>query len=309
MRSCGVVDWFGEQSALCLLLPDPSTYACRMAAVMAVFSREVSELAKNKKHEKALKRRRKLQSRKKQLRSRENIFLDAVDSYADEYRKLIRSPLVKGMQDRVFEISMEQWGTTTTEEKLELVGLNGYRVVYWDAEYDTDHNWHECIAKGAGFASAVQDSAGKASPVVFVREKAIVSAVDDEALEAEVRAGIVLLVLLHEYGHAEDMLQGINFDYKAEKVDIVAAEVYAHRFACKFAKNRNYRLALQYYLQNIEDWSQQDNYVGIAARRFREEEDFEGLRHFASRVWNEHRGGQSRIAEQRMKRRLKREQS
>ncbi|MDB5336777.1 MAG: hypothetical protein JWN70_2396 [Planctomycetaceae bacterium] len=62
-----------------------------------------------------------------------------------------------------------------------------------------------------GFCCAIRDNDNRIKPVVFVRQN-IVLATDGDNAE-EVKAALRLLVLLHELGHAEDIVKGVNFNH------------------------------------------------------------------------------------------------
>jgi hypothetical protein len=72
----------------------------------------------------------------------------------------------------------------------------------------------------------------------------------------EVIAMLKLAILLHELGHVSDFEQGIN--YSNQEIDLQNAEVYAHHFACRALIRGKYRIALGWYLQQLEELARFD---------------------------------------------------
>lgn len=88
---------------------------------------------------------------------------------------------------------------------------------------------------------------------------------------------------MHELGHAEDLSQQINFDNVARTMNVLSAEVYAHKFVCRYAKRFGYRLALEYYLDNFEaSLKSEDDVTRWAAERTLNELDIVDLRRASS---------------------------
>jgi hypothetical protein len=137
---------------------------------------------------------------------------------------------------------------------------------------------------GHGCASGVRDQYGKVRPIIFLKaaRTVVVDAAETE-LAAKVLPAVQLLTLIHELGHAEDIVRQVNFDNSGQRVDLIAAEVYAHDFVCRQAKRNNYRLAMQEYLQAIEDGlNSTSEVVRLSSERFIETFDMAALKIAAS---------------------------
>jgi hypothetical protein len=63
----------------------------------------------------------------------------------------------------------------------------------------------------------------------------------------DIKTAVKELSLLHELGHVDDFIKQINIKEDAQN-DPVAAELYAHSFACKEMLGRGLKLAMKVYL-------------------------------------------------------------
>ena len=260
----------------------------------------------HRKQQKALKRQRKAKAERERHAKRESVFLEGVDSYVTAFQHLKRSPIVKALKG-IYELNDDSFYNLTLEKKLDHIGLIGHSIVYYDCEHDYEREHHaDAAAKGTGSASAVLDSSGNIRPIIFLRDRVDVDERDeesDENIKIEVAHAIQILVLLHELGHADDIAKGINFNHDERTLDLIGAEVYAHRFACTQAKKHNYRMTLGYYLENIDDGLKSETeYVRLAAERFCAENEVAQLRDFAAKVWHEHKGREYYLAMKRSQR-------
>jgi len=260
----------------------------------------------HRKQQKALKRQRKAQAQRKRQAKFASVFLEGIDSYVSAFDKLKRSAIVKSLKG-IYELSDDAFYKLTLEQKLEHVGLNGHSIVYYNCEHDNEKDHHaNSTAKGTGSTSAVLDPSGNIRPIIFLRDRIDVDESNEESddgTKIEVAHAIQILVLLHELGHADDIAKGINFNHDERRLDLVAAEIYAHRFACTQAKKHNFRMALGYYLENIDEGLKSETeYVRLAAERFCAENDVSQLKDFASKVWHANRGREYYLAMKRAQR-------
>jgi hypothetical protein len=246
---------------------------------------------KDNKHRKELKRRAKLKARDREIQIPKNLFIDGMDSYVREYDALILDPPVHRLLG-IFQLDSETFNNTTLEEKVSIAGFPNYSPILWESGFG-DRKGHRDSpdAKATGFASCLMDPHGKFHPIIFIRHEVKLSAEaeadDDPHLKAEVAAGIRLLVLLHEIGHAEDMSRQINFDHTAKTMDLIAAEAYTHKFVLNYARKKNYRVALQYYIKNLDEYSTKpefEEYVRAAAQRVLTSPEMPQFRDFGSRT-------------------------
>lgn len=180
------------------------------------------------------------------------MFIDGLDSYTDEYEKWKKTDLVKQLVG-VYELPAEQFNEKP-EANLATVGKSHLTVIRYEAEVDNIGEEKDEQIVGTGHTVVVRDQYGKVRPIIFIRLNINSKSIDESEEHGEnMRDGIRLLVLMHEMGHADDVARSINFDHENKKLDIVKAEAYAHQFVCKHAARLNYRIALMYYLQNIEE--------------------------------------------------------
>ena len=225
------------------------------------------------------------QRQDKAIRAR---FLEGLDSYEKEYRKLLRQPLVKGLLG-VYELEDDEFYNLSADERLQRVGLHGCSAVYYDVEYDNQPtSAGKQLAAATACTSVVRDAKGRLRPAILMRKSFRSDASGDEGEESrlQTRYAVKLLVLLHEQGHAQDIMLGTNYDHRAQKLDIIGAELFAHSFVCTQAKKRNYRLALGIYLGDLEQkLGSEAEYQRIVAKRFFEENDAAVLKAFADYFW------------------------
>lgn len=178
------------------------------------------------------------------------IFIEGTDTYKVEYEHLLMAPPVNG-EVVVCELDEKTFEQTSSRQKLAAAGFSEYSVVQYDTEYD-----NEPKSKVVGRACAVpaQVKGGKVRPFVFVD-----SDIRGESKNEDVAWAIRTLMLLHEFGHADDILKGKNFDHASRTLDIVEAEIYAHLFAAKVAQKRGYREGLSYYISNFQEYAKSDS--------------------------------------------------
>lgn len=235
------------------------------------------------------KKKKEVQSQKRQDAARQTKFIDGVDNYIDEFRRVLAKPPIWGLFG-AFEVEDDDYYSLNTEELLVRVGLGEHKYLNWDSDHERNDHSASRSGKATGMACAVMTAEGRILPVVFVRKGITLDSVDSEHSE-KVREMIRLLVLLHELGHAEDIYQEISFDHQHGKVDIVAAEAYAHVFVMRYLQKRNCRLALQYYINQLDEWvaegSTAEHYVKLAAQRVFDTQDMRKLREFSNRTFGD----------------------
>lgn len=208
-------------------------------------------------------------------------FIDGLDSYAEEFRKWKLAIAVRGLVG-IYEFNEARYYSTSLEEKLALTSHPECEVLYYDVAVSNEESGKDQSRGGTGFAVAVRDQYGRVRPMIFLREEI---RREDGTIEddAEVIGVYKLFVLLHEFGHAEDITKGINYSHDTLSLDLVKAEVYAHEYACRHARKNGYRLGLAYYVDAIEraQESEEDS-VRLPAIKFFEKHDQKDLRKHCS---------------------------
>ena len=259
----------------------------------------------SKQHVKQAKRRRQKTEKQRKHRARTFAFLDGADSYADQYERLKHEMLTRSLVG-IYELDDDSFNLSLTD-KLESLELNDLAIVEYESEFDSSTN--ESGVKGTGVTCIVQDTSGNVRPIVFLRERVSLSPASDEGdaeHAKEISFAIRVLILLHEVGHAEDISRGINFDHVQRRMDRINAEVYAHSFVCKHTRRRNYRLALDYYLDDLEEKRQANTeYVRLAAEAFFVSTDVRSLRQWTEEACSfDKKGAQYQLATYRLERKL-----
>lgn len=123
-----------------------------------------------------------------------------------------------------------------------------------------------------GFTSAVRDHFGKVHSAVFICNHVLHVDVDDAA------ELLLLLILLHELGHADDISKSINFNHENATIERTSAEAYAHSFVIRTCRKRGYSLALMAYLDSLgKHVKSPDDAVRISAERALAEHDLPSL--------------------------------
>jgi hypothetical protein len=217
--------------------------------------------------------------KKKKLRPRKT-FVDGIDSYGDEYDYWKKTTIIKRLVG-VFEVPEAEF-EKPIDELLGVVGLDGYTVVKYTADHDNKVT-NDKPSSGAGCAVAIRDVYGKIAPAVFVKSEVVsVSKVTGEVsteVHPQFDATVRLLLLLHELGHANDISRAINYDHTNLKIDLAAAEAYAHEFVCKQAQKNNYTLALHLYLENVDRMAKSELVAErVGAELFLNTRDVAGIR-------------------------------
>lgn len=238
-------------------------------------------------------------------KSREQLFMDGVDSYKSEYEELMKNPPFKGILG-IYELGRDQFNTLSADQQLEFVGLRGHTHIGWKSGLTNkdDDLAHESV-KGTGSTVGTRTANGRIVPVVFVRKE--VDPDGDAKEHTETLSYMIrLIVLLHELGHAEDMIKEKNFNHAQTTTDLIEAEAYAHQFAVNYAKRRNYRIALNYYLDNLDKAlidEHTSEYAKLAVKRVAELTDLAALRTFAQQKWSDG-GWQKAIAEEKIRQKI-----
>ena len=194
---------------------------------------------------------------------KQRVFLEGADTYRSEYRRLVKEPPI-GIPVVVREISGETFRASTSQEKLALTGFAAYSLIEYDVEYD--NRPADSYNVGTACTIAGISDAGEIRPFIFIDEDVQTTAGQEDDLAYAIKA----LMLLHEYGHANDILEGRNYHHDTRKLDIIEAEIYAHTFVLEQCRQRGYRQALKYYLQNIEEQeTAPKEYRRVVSKEFR----------------------------------------
>lgn len=192
-------------------------------------------------------------------------FIDGFDSYASDYERWKKMEVVKGLVG-VYELSDEQF-QKDTRDLLPAFGFSSHEQLFYNVEHDNAASQRDMAPSGTGWTSAIRDPYGRVKPIIFLRKSVVVDDPNDDNSEFE--GATRLLVLMHELGHAKDIVNAENYDHDALSLDIVAAEVYAHRFVFRHAVRMGYRLVLRSYLDAVkEHLAEADEAARLAAERF-----------------------------------------
>jgi hypothetical protein len=82
----------------------------------------------------------------------------------------------------------------------------------------------------------------------------------------EQRYAFKCLLLLHEFGHIDDMEKGINFDCKARTIRLMESEVYAELFMIDMLLKRNLTVAYRLKMRFMEKQLAQPGYITDVAK-------------------------------------------
>jgi hypothetical protein len=229
----------------------------------------------------------------------EKQFIEGFDSYSEEYNKWKRFEIVKRLIG-VFELPSDVFHSSTLEEMIAHVGHSDCKVIYYQTDFDNAKTSEKESSVATGCTCAVRDTFQRVRPIVFIRSQ-VNSSGDDECnpnIRSEAEDGMRLLVLLHELGHAEDIVREVNYRHEALRIDIIGAEVFAHEFVCRYAKRLGYRLALGHYLRDLEEaQSSPNDVVRLSAQRALASMDMEALKAACSMADYDSQAGIRRMLE------------
>lgn len=206
---------------------------------------------------------------------------DRGSSYSDALRHWTKLTPVKGLVG-IFELPKSQYYGTSFEEKLTLVGHPEFEFLRYDGggiETDTERE-ASSDGGGTGTTSLIRDQYKKIRPIIFVRSDVTIpnAATLSEKDRTEREYITRLMVMLHELGHADDASKSVNYDHKSGRVNVVSAEVYAHRYVCRAARSHNYKWLLRTYLDNLKMMTKSEfPYVSEAAEKACVEVDWPSL--------------------------------
>lgn len=242
-------------------------------------------MAKNKRQTKDQKRKKKLQNKKRAARQAEaNIFLDGLDPYAVELKKLIANPPIGSLLG-IYMLSREVFNGGTYETQLAEAGIVDHSVIVYNmTNTDTKPEASE-EATASGFTVALRhETTDSIRPAIFCRD-------DGGDPTKEVTAIKRLAVLLHELGHAADIEAGTNYDHKNLTCDITAAEAFAHNYLIDYAKRKLYRLLLKVYLDEVQQMADEPaQHVAVSAKQVLSRPDFVEIRRWAAKSWADEPG-------------------
>lgn len=236
--------------------------------------------------------------------ARQSKFIDGIDTYTDEFNRVLTKPPLRNLFG-IFQLSNDEFYGQSTAEKLRQVGLGHLEQVRWNSDHQAKAQSKDDEGHGAGMACGVVSPEGRLLPVIFIRTEVPVDVQPQYA--DEFKSTIRLLTLLHEIGHAEDMMKEINFNLRDRTVDLVAAEAYAHRYVLRHLQKRNCRIGLNQYIGQLDRWTsdeQTEEYVRLAAARVTALPEIESMRLSSGRSWA-NGGWQKAVAEARIIQKLK----
>ena len=168
-------------------------------------------------------------------RAQSRPFIDGFDSYRAEYEFWKSLGLVRGLLG-ILELSSQDMVEKDTSQLLAELGFGEHEHLTHLIQVDNSERSTDRTT-GGGWTSATRDSFGKIRPFIFVQKE-----VGDPKLGGEEEAVYKLLILLHELGHAKDIVDQTNYNHEELTLDIVEAEIYAHRFVLQHLRRMGYRL-------------------------------------------------------------------
>lgn len=173
-------------------------------------------------------------------------FIEGIDSYQTELQRWIADPPIRHMVG-VHVLPREQF-VLPLKEKLAIVGMPHLEPI----NYTTTVNRvePEQRANGAGFCAAVRDQYKKIRPIVFVQKEIDLTLGE---FADEIRAAFRLLILIHELGHAQDILERKNFNHDIPSVDLIGAELFAHRYVFRQCRTHGFYKLTYQYLKELKD--------------------------------------------------------
>jgi len=205
------------------------------------------------------------------LRQARNEFLGP---FVDEYRRVCEKAMRQhGSLIGIFDCPDEVFYDLDTNGRLAHFDFGQFQEVLLNVvdslDFDADPttrdgtiNKHRPRPVGTsitGCTSVVSDGSSRRI-VVFMRD-----ATGGSEGDPEVKAALKLTALFHELGHVTDIEQGVN--YRETQLELVPAEAFAHRHACRELIAGRYRLPLGYYLDAVEQMTESPSeYVRFAAR-------------------------------------------
>jgi hypothetical protein len=179
--------------------------------------------------------------------------------------------------------------------RIQHFGFAEFRLVIFEAtgqiDFDSDPSTKDgrlnAILRrpdGAGLAGSMEvvtDGVSQRRTIVFMRR--LTGTADGEP---EVAHALKLTALLHEIGHITDFEQGLHF--RDSTIDVVASEVFAHKYACNEMIRRKYLMPLGYYLDSLRKMAESESeYIKHAAKQVIASNDYIW---FKSQVSQHYRG-------------------
>jgi hypothetical protein len=129
-------------------------------------------------------------------------------------------------------------------EALAACGLTQYEILQISATAD-DGYFGQAPRDGA-FMLMIKDAAGVRRTAIFTRRRAL-----DEDQDLDLLNTLAVGWLLHEQGHVDDFEQGINL-VPDRPIDFMAAELYAHHFACRRLAQLGLSACMGLYLNGVK---------------------------------------------------------
>lgn len=128
------------------------------------------------------------------------------------------------------------------QELLDAFGYTAYSAITWNTDSKDEDYGGRDLADGGCMIASWAPSASIAA-FVFLNDKECLP--EESSAKAWMRMGL----LYHETGHVDDVEQAINF--REGKVNLAAAETYAHHYAAKRLIDGGYRFTLAWYLKEM----------------------------------------------------------
>lgn len=190
---------------------------------------------------------------------RPSAFLEGMDSYAEEYKKVKKAALREHPSLlRIFECDDVTFYKRSTDELLSMNSMGEYKRVHFktlDIEDVVDEstrgenglvNEHHEKQEGTiitGYTTCIEGN-GTRRTIVAMRNSTGTEGSYD------IRCAMKMAALLHELGHVDDIEKGINWR-RDNKIQWVDSEVYAHHYACKKMIDSNYFLVLGHFIDGL----------------------------------------------------------
>lgn len=189
-------------------------------------------------------------------------FYDFLDSYADEFQRIVDHAKqeygslvdVHEVDEHIFDDSDRNWSN---------LGYGDFDQIFFEVGDEApDYGSHSRDANLAGSMTAFLDAKQELQSVILIRRT-----VKTHVQHRELKYAFKIASLLHELGHVQDLEQGINFDVPAKRMDIIEAEVFANLFALEQMAQRNLLQSFHMLESGLRDAVSKGGYLTKVAEK------------------------------------------
>ncbi|MFO0806737.1 MAG: hypothetical protein U0791_26830 [Gemmataceae bacterium] len=186
-------------------------------------------------------------------------FYDLMDSYEDEFRRIVAD--AKRRFSSIVDVH-EVDEQTYRACDWPALGYSGLQQVIFNSEDAAPrYGEQESEANVCGYTSAFFDQGGKLRTGVMVRN----TVKDFE--HKELKYAFKIPALLHELGHVQDIEQRLFFNVDTKTVKIIDAEVHANLYALDKLAERHLVHSYGLLFNAFKDASKREDYLGEVSRK------------------------------------------